>query len=125
MSLLTRLPVFRTVAMLQGHLAESQAQVRALRDKLGTLNDEVRRLDGRDRTLSLLETPVLDRRRLSQILTTEGREYQDVLRARQAVVVDELVHRQHDRGLAGAWAAAVPAGAARPTTQPPTERLVG
>lgn len=76
MSFLARLPVFRTVAALQGQLAESKAQVRALRDKMTALKGEVQRLEARDRTLTALEQRVLDPRRLSQILKNEGRQYQ-------------------------------------------------
>ena len=76
MKLLSRLPVFRTVTALTQQLTDSKAQVRALREKLNTLKDDVTRLQAHEQTVRALETRVLDERRLRQILKAEGRQHQ-------------------------------------------------
>jgi hypothetical protein len=76
MTLLSRLPVFRTVTALTQQLTESKAQVRALREKLSTQKDEISRLRVDAAALRELEDPVLDPRRLGKILKEEGRDYQ-------------------------------------------------
>ena len=75
MTLLSRLPVFRAVTALRQQLDESKAQVRTLREKLTTQKDEISRLKGNEQTLRALESPVLDARRLGQILKREGAQY--------------------------------------------------
>ena len=73
--MLSRLPVFRAVTALRQQLDESKAQVRTLREKLTTQKDEISRLKGNEQTLRELESPVLDARRLGQILKREGAQY--------------------------------------------------
>src|SRR5262245_43874825 len=75
MTLLSRLPVFRSVTALKQQLAESKGQVRALREKLHSQKDEIGRLKASEQRLHGLERAVLDPRRLGLILKREGVEY--------------------------------------------------
>ncbi len=75
MTLLSRLPVFRTISALREQVTESKAQVRTLREKLNAQKDEIGQLKARERALQELEDPVLDAKRLGQILKREGLEH--------------------------------------------------
>jgi 2OG-Fe(II) oxygenase superfamily len=75
MPLLSRLPVFRSVAALEQRLAESKEQVRALREKLQLQKDEISRLTASEQRVHDLEGMVLDPRRLGLILKREGQHY--------------------------------------------------
>jgi Rps23 Pro-64 3,4-dihydroxylase Tpa1-like proline 4-hydroxylase len=75
MSLLSSLPVFRTVTALRQQLADSKEQVRALREKLQAQKEDIGRLKTREQRLRELESGVLDSRRLGLILKREGLHY--------------------------------------------------
>jgi hypothetical protein len=72
LTLLSRLPVFRTLSALREQVTESKAQVRTLREKLSAQRDELNELKAREQALRELEAPVLDPRRLGQVLKHEG-----------------------------------------------------
>jgi 2OG-Fe(II) oxygenase superfamily len=91
MTLLSRLPVFRTVTALRQQLAESKEQVRTLREKLHSQKDEITRLKTSEQWLRDLERAVLDPRRLGLILKREGLHYRTADPFPHVVIDDFLV----------------------------------
>jgi hypothetical protein len=91
MTLLSRLPVFRTVTALRQQLAESKEQVRTLREKLHSQKDEITRLKTSEQWLRDLESAVLDPRRLGLILKREGLHYRTADPFPHVVIDDFLV----------------------------------
>lgn len=71
--MLSRLPVFRTIASLRTQLIDTKGQVRALREKVDAMKEEIATLQAAD--ASLLAAPVLNARRLGQFLKGPGGQH--------------------------------------------------